>query len=104
MDVLNGCMDEWMTKWIDGIRSYSLSRVTTLEEKLRDKNIKIIELEAVVRRLQQENQMIERKLDHISLNTSLPLTITRRPSPLVNWNTLYTGQTVVLYHDIAVLQ
>lgn len=96
-----------MTKWIDGIKSYSLLRVTTLEEKLRDKNIKIIELEAVVRRLQQENQMIERKLDHISLNTSLPLTLTRRPSPLVN-GTHYTQNNkqllAQLYHDIAVLQ
>lgn len=94
MDRVNGWMDG-LNERTDELKSYSLLRVTTLEEKLRDKNIKIIELEAVVRRLQQENQMIERKLDHISLNTSLPLTVTCRPSSLVNWNTLHTEQQTV---------
>ena len=50
-------------------------RISSLEERLREKNIKIIELEALNNRLEQENKMIEEKL-----NTSLPLPNgTRRP-------------------------
>lgn len=41
-----------------------------MEEKLREQTIKVIEQDAIIRRLEQENDMIERKFEQ-SLNSSL---------------------------------
>ena len=49
---------------------YFVHRITELEKRLRDKSIKVIEQETIIQRLEQENQMIERKFDE-SLNSSL---------------------------------
>ena len=57
---------------------------------MRDKTIRVIELEAIIRRLEQENEMIERRLDQ-SLNMSLPAAASnRRPfSSLVGWDNMH---------------
>ena len=59
-------------------------RITDLEEKLRDQTIKVIERDAIIRRLEQENEMIERKFEQ-SLNSSLmdSFTTSRRPVSLM---------------------
>lgn len=72
-----------------------LCRISELEEKMRDKNIKIIELEALKDRLEKENKMIEEKLNSSLPNFNNPTT--KRPSTamvqciIIMWTTDANG-------------